>query len=176
MTFETPDDVLEHFGVKGMRWGVRNQRSSSSGKSGVKKKNASKKKRAAQIAVVGGIAVAGVILAHRGGVRINSLSRAPQTLSGLSTKGSQKITRDALRSQNVMRKVVERSAAQRIGNIPGVGATPRRPRVTKSAANDISALRSSIASSIRGANAELRSRDNDLNIPIHQRQYLTEWD
>lgn len=26
MTFETPDDVLEHFGVKGMHWGVRKKR------------------------------------------------------------------------------------------------------------------------------------------------------
>lgn len=26
MTFETPDDVLEHVGVKGMKWGVRKKK------------------------------------------------------------------------------------------------------------------------------------------------------
>lgn len=54
--FETADDVLEHFGVRGMRWGVRNQRSSGEG-------NSSKKKRAVKIAVGAGVVIAGAAFA-----------------------------------------------------------------------------------------------------------------
>ena len=38
MTFETPEDILEHFGVKGMHWGVRKARR-------VEKQNARVQKR-----------------------------------------------------------------------------------------------------------------------------------
>jgi hypothetical protein len=194
MTFDTPDDVLEHFGVKGMRWGVRRQRSSDSKVSGGKQKT-SKKKRAAQIAIVGGVVVAGAILAHRGGVRMSSLSRAPQTLPQMSTSGSSSIAKSALQRQSILSRV----GKTRVSSIPRVGdvvpnplrtTTPRvgssvpnplrttTPRVGSSLRNPTAVrdLRSSIAASVRAANVQLRARDNDLNIPIHQRSYLTEWD
>lgn len=67
MSLETPDDVLEHFGVKGMRWGVRNQRRSSS-------RGSSKKKRIAQVAVVAGVAIAATIIARSSGVRVRDIA------------------------------------------------------------------------------------------------------
>jgi len=76
MTFETADDVLEHFGVKGMRWGVRNNRSSGSDRSTKPKR--SKKKIALQMAAVSGILVAGAIIRSRGSMPV---SRIPQTPS-----------------------------------------------------------------------------------------------
>lgn len=53
MTFETADDVLEHFGVKGMHWGVRKETSGAKAESGEQK---SHKKR--NIAIVLGSAAA----------------------------------------------------------------------------------------------------------------------
>lgn len=58
MAFESPDDVLEHFGVKGMRWGVQTKRSFSSGKSRQKRTAAQRKSRQERINKV----VSGTIL------------------------------------------------------------------------------------------------------------------
>lgn len=77
MTFETADDVLEHFGVRGMRWGVRRSRSSSGGKSH-KKRNI-----AIGVGVLAvGAATAGVVLSSRGSTPITSVARAPFSAAG----------------------------------------------------------------------------------------------
>lgn len=57
MSFETADDVLEHFGIKGMRWGVRNSSDSSAQKN--ESDDWSKKKKAA--VVLGSVALAATI-------------------------------------------------------------------------------------------------------------------
>ena len=44
--FETVDDVLEHFGVKGMRWGVRKQDFKARQKARIKRGNELNKKKA----------------------------------------------------------------------------------------------------------------------------------
>ena len=174
MTFETADDVLEHFGVKGMRWGVRKERSSGSGSSGGKEKT-SKKKRAIQVAAVAGAIAAGVIIAHHSGVRVSSLRGSSSLPSGLAPGNRSSIAKSALRSQNIMSKLIAKEGRTRASSIPHVPAMPRR-RITRSAAGDIAKMRAEIADSIRAANSELRANDNRLNIPIHARSYLTEWD
>lgn len=78
MTFESPDDVLEHFGVKGMRWGVRRKRgSTSSGKKSHLKRN---------LAIGGvlavGAAAAAVALSSRGSAPVASVARAPFSAAG----------------------------------------------------------------------------------------------
>jgi hypothetical protein len=74
MTFETADDVLEHFGIRGMKWGHRKQRSSSS-KYG---SGTSKKKKVAIGAGIGlaviGAATAAAVLHSRGSVPVSSIS------------------------------------------------------------------------------------------------------
>lgn len=176
MTFETADDVLEHFGVKGMKWGVRKQSDSSSGRKGSSKQKTSKKKRAIQVAAVTGAVVASVIVAHHAGVRLSSIRGGSTKLpSGLYRGDSSNIAKSALRAQNIMSRVVAREGRTRVSDIPRTPPIPR-PRVTQSAAGDIARMRSEIASSIRAANTQLRDNDNRLNIPIHARTYLTEWD
>jgi hypothetical protein len=69
MTFETPDDVLEHFGVRGMKWGVRKARSGASGVVNTAKAHPTATKRVAlgaafAAAVIGG-GVAGSKLSTR---------------------------------------------------------------------------------------------------------------
>jgi hypothetical protein len=192
MTFETADDVLEHFGVKGMRWGVRNNRRSgsnrNSGSNRSGKQKTSKKKRAVQIAVVGGALVAGAIIAHRSGVSVSSL------------RGSSATARGSLESARVLARIGENVAPPRTFRMPSVPA-PRvfamppvpAPRLGGRVSNPLRtsaprlgsrvrgpeearALRASIAQSIRAANKTLRDNDNRLNIPFAQRSYLTEWD
>ena len=161
------DEFLEHFGKKGMKWGVRNQpKTSTSAKSKEpKRKLTTGQKRALTVAVVGGAAIAAGVLAHRSGVRMSSVSQSAQALRVGKTQ-----------SQDILRRMgSERFSA--IPMPPAPRAAPSRPRSqsTSRSNNDISAMRSSIASLVRDANADLRKRDNDLNVPFSQRTYLTEW-
>ncbi len=195
------DIYLEHFGVKGMQWGVRKSNTSSSGKTSSDNKT-SKKKRAAQIAVVTGVVVAGAIIAHRSGFRMSSLRSTASTGTGRKAT-SDVLARAGKRSANLFG-----SAPRKPGAIPlGPSGAPTTVRAiplgpsraakvgerasnlltnqavkvggrasNRSKAPSAADLRASIAKNIREANAELRSRDNDLNIPLKDRVYLPEWD
>lgn len=73
MSFETVDDVLEHFGVRGMRWGVRKNISVGNSETSNRNKNL---KRAA---VIGGVAV----VATAGAVFASKMLQTPQAKSGV---------------------------------------------------------------------------------------------
>lgn len=203
---------LEHFGVKGMKWGVRKERSAADRRGKSKDEKSAKRRRAAQIAVVAGVVVAGAIIAHRSGVRMSSFSNAPgsstvarslareRALVGASrSREAATIAASRAREQAAVQAGARRTAAvlNRVGQqrfsaipMPPVGggstrasnrflrnnrlASSGRPRPV-SRANEIAALRSSIADTIRSANADLRARDNSLNIPFSQRSYIPEW-
>lgn len=65
------DDILEHFGVKGMKWGIRKERSTSDGQS-------NRSRNAKRIAAGLGIAAAvggSIFIANRG-LRMSSLSKS----------------------------------------------------------------------------------------------------
>lgn len=75
--FETPDDVLEHFGVKGMQWGVRKVR--SVGRSAKKTKDfAREHPRTTKLAVAAtaalGAAAAGRVLGNSGNRRLMTVA------------------------------------------------------------------------------------------------------
>jgi hypothetical protein len=157
----TDDDIydyMEHHGVKGMHWGVRKQRTSGSTE---KVEGTSKKKRAAQIAVIAGVVIAGGIIAHKAGVRVPSI-RGPSTSSG------------SAKSADILKKVGQEKFSAI--PMPPIGGFSRpRVRQTTSASGDIKALRASIATSIKLANADLRARDNKNNVPFAMRSYIPEW-
>lgn len=69
------DEFLEHYGTKGMKWGVRNTHSTSGSTNKSEKPKHSKKKVAIGIAVgVGAIAV-GVVLAKNHKVKVADIQR-----------------------------------------------------------------------------------------------------
>jgi hypothetical protein len=84
------EDLLMHFGIKGMKWGHRKTRSSSSsGHTGSKQKMSTGKKVAIGAAVVGGAAAAAFILTKTGRLPIRSLGnrfRSPQLRSSFVPK------------------------------------------------------------------------------------------
>jgi hypothetical protein len=98
MTYESAGDILEHFGTKGMKWGVRNNRTSG-GKSKPKltaQQRQARSERRMRIAsnVVLGIAVAGTILNAVGSTMVgdvpprSSSSGSYQRSSGSTGSGS----------------------------------------------------------------------------------------
>jgi hypothetical protein len=76
MTFETADDVLEHFGVKGMKWGVRQRRSSE------RTRGQKIRRRVGIAAVVTGAAFAATVLSSRGSTPISSAASMPFQAAG----------------------------------------------------------------------------------------------
>ncbi len=79
MTIVTVDDVLAHYGTKGMKWGVRKRNSFSNG-NGVEKKIRYKS------LVVAGVVASAAILATSGATRYRDLKmseRAEMDLGGL---------------------------------------------------------------------------------------------
>lgn len=65
------DEFLEHFGTKGMKWGVRKQPTSS----GSSKPKHSKKKIVAGAVVAAGVVGVGVILAKNHNIKVGEIQR-----------------------------------------------------------------------------------------------------
>ncbi len=77
MTHELNDDILEHFGMKGMRWGVRKERTSESESGGTKEGMSTKKKAAIVGGVLVGAAIAGMIVRSHGSTPMSKVSAKP---------------------------------------------------------------------------------------------------
>ena len=78
--FDTPGEALAHFGVKGMRWGIRKDRSASSAPNS--SKAATVKKVAGGIgavAMIGGAAFVAHKLSQGGSLPISSLKASSQS-------------------------------------------------------------------------------------------------
>lgn len=86
----TPAELV-HFGIKGMKWGVRRERTSS-GSTGIKKPWSKKKKIAVGVgvgaAILAGAVVAGVILKRSGKLPVSPLSnRHPHEVQRILDQG-----------------------------------------------------------------------------------------
>lgn len=82
------EDFLEHFGVKGMKWGVRKRRDEKARARLFGKKEqqgmSGKKKAAIAVGVVGaGALVAGAIIARNRGVKVQQLSQLDEVKASL---------------------------------------------------------------------------------------------
>lgn len=76
----TREEALAHFGVKGMKWGVRKQE--TSGSSAPHQGMSTKKKVLIGTIAVVGTGAAAAILIKGGGIPVSSLSRAASSLKG----------------------------------------------------------------------------------------------
>jgi hypothetical protein len=152
ITAEKPtldEELLMHFGIRGMKWGVRKQK--PSGGSSSKKGMSTKKKvaiAAGGLAVVAGVAATAYLLKTRGGVkvpkigptvnRVTNLPPVPKVPSpfemrlqaGMSAHrtamnrvGAQQITDKAWRDQAKIAKMardMEKSNASLLGNLDDI--------------------------------------------------------
>lgn len=74
MSKKSRDEALAHFGVKGMRWGVRNESSTTSNTS--KNRISTKKKVAISLGVLAtGAAITAVVLNKKGDLPVRDISR-----------------------------------------------------------------------------------------------------
>lgn len=153
------DIFLEHFGAKGMKWGVRKAKVKQTfSKSNPKAK---RNKRIVAGVVATGVVVAGALIAHKSGIRVSSFRRSS------SSKGSAK-------SAQILAKIgQERFKAIPMPPVPKTMPKPPRARPGLSEAK---LLRSSIASMIKSTNSDMRKYDNDNNVPFANRLQLKEWD
>lgn len=174
---------LEHFGVKGMKWGVRKQKSASETAgpppAKVKKKltPAQRQRRVntALLALSGAIFVARIASASRTNQKIrnsNNPAKNPQLRKVLDDQAQVRRSRDAekwLRQNKFMQ-----DSASTVRSSSGKYKPPKGT-MSKDTQDFIRVFTAKQNEQIKFANADLRKLDNDLNIPIHMRSYLEEW-
>jgi hypothetical protein len=165
---------LQHFGVKGMKWGVRKARAPSTKSSSddeVKTGMSNRKKAIIGAAVVTGVVVAGLVVAKHKGVTVSSVRNTLQKKVGerAATKAIEKVA--TRKQKSITEQALSNSQRQQIA--------AARQRMAQNRANHDRTMREFYANQTRinrEANAQLRTWDNDLNIPIHQRSYLPDWE
>jgi hypothetical protein len=174
VNYENFDDVLEHFGVKGMKWGVRKARTSTSSKGekeeAPKQGMSNRKKAVIGAAVVGGVVLAGAIVAHKKGVTIQSVRNSVSRKTGeAAVNGILKKTGQT-KTPSLAQSALSDSQRQQI--------SAARARMAQRSADHEKFIRDFAAERTafnRSLNAEMRIQDNRLNVPIHQRLTLPDW-
>lgn len=154
-------EFLEHFGVKGMRWGVRKERDSSGSDGSSEKKGLSNKQKAAVIA-------GSAVLVAAGALFVASKMRN----SGNSSFGNP--LQQAMINRGKQWAAVRKTEAKRVSDIRS-GNAARKVGVSESHAAFVKAFKEKQTLLNRAANADLRAKDNELNVPIHLRSYLPDW-
>ena len=160
---------LEHFGVKGMRWGVRKQHETSAERSPPKvKKKLTPEQRARRIQI--GLAVLSGTLAV-GSILLDAHSSNKRASAGVK----------ALKADNARSKVISDA-------ISSVGKTKvsdiRPPAAAKKAMGHVSPETKKFLADFdakqkllnAAANADLKAGYERNQVPIHLREYLSAWD
>lgn len=166
-------DDLQHFGVKGMKWGVRKARAPSTknaSDSEEKTGMSTRKKAIIGATVVAGVGIAAILVAKHKGVTVSSVRNTLQKKVGerAATKVIEKVA--TRKQKSIAQQALSSSQQRQIAEI--------RARVAQRKVDHESTMRSFYSDMNRlnrEANAQLREGDNRLNIPIHQRTYLPEW-
>jgi len=96
MTVQEVDEFFEHFGVKGMQWGVR--RSDGSSKQSMSTKKKVVIGAAAGTALVG-IAATAVVLKSKGNLPVSSISKGTSSAAKTASRGKQAVDHGAWKTQ-----------------------------------------------------------------------------
>lgn len=183
------DVYLEHYGKKGMRWGVRKARDTSVDKSGQKKERKKLTPQQKQLLVVGGIvaASAGAIIA--GHILGQNNSRKVSSLNNVRSLSEIKRI-EALGNLN---KVLS-TPVSRINNVQKPGAIPMGPvskarqklqedvhrmgtaRLKKRGSEQVTIdlLKKRHTELNKAANGDLRRWYERSQTPLHRRSYLND--
>lgn len=181
------DEYLEHFGTKGMKWGVRKDRSAG-GKSPPKKPKQPLTPQQIQTRVNIGLAVMG------GAIFVAKIVAANHNVKVANARGASALRAEGGRQRQAQRlvglaggqPVRSREATDwlRKNKMSGTKVSDIRPPAaakkklgemspeTKKFMADFTAKQNSL---IKGANDDLLSRDNALQIPFPAREYLKSW-
>jgi hypothetical protein len=157
---------LEHFGVKGMRWGHRKQRESGERSPPKKKLTPEQRQRRIRIAFAvasGAIFVGQVMLESRGhkarhakGVRALQNERSRQEFADNVVKMAGKTKVSDIRPPKAARKAIAEMSPE-----------------TKKFISEFSAKQSLIN---KGANLDLKDLYEKGQVPLHAREYLSAWE
>lgn len=157
MTTDNDVDIfLEHFGTRGMKWGVRKPKSA---RTESQKSHAARNKKLKVAGGALGVAAAAIV----GGLLAKKFLNSDGNQSMRAIKASP-IYSSADR-RNHVHQVLQRNAKVNVATI----------RRSSDRSPSVQALNASVSRLIREANQDLRNRDNDLNTPFSQRSYLPEW-
>jgi hypothetical protein len=155
-----PTEFLEHYGVKGMKWGVRRKRSRSSGGSDSNDSQSPQQKAVADQAA--------------------KFKRRAAFGLGVAAVGTAATMYHLGKSGNMPAKEIAvdkhlRKAAQLRQSIGSAKAPKPKTKMKFSDSGDLAAMKAKAASAVKEANAMLREQDDKLGIPFPEREYLKEW-
>ena len=162
-------DYLEHFGVRGMRWGVRKKRDASGEQSSSKKVKQPLTPEQIQRRVNIGLAVAG------GAIFVGKVVLASRANKRIASRGVRDLKGDQARS-DMITKLIQGVGKTKVKDVrPPPGAKKKMGGMsdeTKKFIADFTAKQNHI---IRDANGGLKAADDALQIPFPLREYLDEW-
>lgn len=142
-------DFLEHFGVKGMKWGVRRDRSSDSGEGSSKRTGKEKAVVALKVSAVIGAGVAAAVLLKKSNISVSSLRSSANAARTTAGKAAAEAT------AKKANQTFASSVARPKGNSPAVTAFNKRMKEM-----------------YEQMNADMKAHDNEYNVPIPQRLTL----
>lgn len=144
---ETDVFILEHFGTKGMRWGVRKARSETSGNGQGKtkeEKRSRNKKIAAAVLVTAGVGATAVILSRNHNLKMKDISTSTKRLADV-------------------RKLIHSNGSKPVSRIPQTSAAHKK---------FISDMMQKQFRLNAAANEDLKKLYTMNDTPIHMRDYL----
>jgi hypothetical protein len=142
-------DFLEHFGVKGMKWGVRRERSSGSEEGSSKRSGKEKAVTALKVSAVLGAGLAAAILLKKSGVSVSSLRNGAHATRVAAGKTAANV------AANQANQKFASSVARPKGNSPAVTAFNKQMKQMYAEMN-----------------ASMKAHDNEFNVPIPERLTL----
>lgn len=119
------DEYLEHFGVKGMKWGHRKERVSTGKKKNKKSLTAEQKKRLKKVAIGVGVA-AGIGAAAYGGYKLNKKIVKNLTTKDMRNALSNKKLKNEAASRALQSKMKYNTLLDKLDNMPNTDKATRK--------------------------------------------------